>query len=306
MEDAPPGARLLVSVGDFHAGGTVAALNSILTHDDGPTVHPGEINLFLADLMEQCAEDAARWARELGSAGADIQSSVPVVFLHNGDLTEGLHHDTHQVLLPGVKGPQIEIALDLLENIWFEHLDPMAILFTRGTESHVGKAAELEEAVAKILAERGYPVKKTPDTNTWTGYYWEVTLGGHVIWAAHHGRTGRTPRTKASLLALRGSDIFVQTAKDNFERERRGLDPEPIPRLVIGSHHHQRADGGTEFPTRWIQLGCWTFRNSYAHKVASFSREDLGGAFVYCSPERDAPEVRWWNHTPRRSTVCVI
>lgn len=297
--------RLVVCTSDTHAGATTAACRKPVQMDDGPTVHPGRLNLLMAEKIERGVQFAYKESVRLGSAGADVQSAIPTVLLHNGDLTEGKHHSTHQVLIPEQTGYQVEVALDLL-SIYTEALSPVAILFTQGTEAHVGKGGELEKAVAGILEEKGFPVKRSPDTDQLVPQYWDFTAGGHQIWAAHHGKVGRLPHTKGSQAALHASHVFLQEALDNFRRVQEGEQPHPVPRVIIGSHHHQKADSGPHFPIRAIQLPCWTFRNSFAHKVAAFSREDIGLATIYCDPDRPDPEVSWWCWSPRRATGVVV
>jgi hypothetical protein len=104
----------------------------------------------------------------------------------------------------------------------------------------------------------------------------------------------------------KAASALLQEAMDNFRREQDGERPHPIPRVIIGSHHHQKSDSGPHTPTRAIQLPCWTFRNSFAHKVAAFGREDIGLATIYCDPDARDPEIGWWLWAPRRTTVCRI
>lgn len=272
-----------------------------LTVDDGPVVTPGPLNLQMARLIERAVEWAAGEARRWGSAGADRQGMVAVELWHNGDLTEGIHHNTHQLMVPELIGPQLDIARDLL-SIYTDALKPVAIRFTRGTEAHVGRAGAYEEAVAKGMVADGLPVM-VASTGQYAPQYWDVEVGGHQIWAAHHGKTGRLPHTKGSQASLHASAIFLQESMDNFWRTKAGEQPHPVPRVVIGSHHHQQSDSGPNTPTRAIQLPCWTWRNAFAHKVAAFSREDIGLAVIYCDPDRRDPLVDWWLHQPRRSTT---
>ena len=255
----------------------------------------------MADKIQRAVEWAHAEAVRWGSAGADRQGAVPVALLHNGDLTEGIHHGTHQIFAPEQKGPQLAIARDLL-SIYTDALNPVAIYFTRGTEAHVGKGAELETAVADSMLSDGLPVQRAA-TGQLVPQYWDIEIGGHQIWSAHHGKTGRLPHTKGSQSSLHASAIFLQESMDNFWRVKAGEAPHPIPRVVIGSHHHQQSDSGPNTPTRAIQLPCWTYRNAFAHKVAAFGREDIGLAAIYCDPDQRDPDVKWWIHQPRRDTA---
>lgn len=293
--------RLLVATSDTHAGSTTAALRKPIIRDNGSEVHPGPLHLDMADKIQRACDWAAAKARKWGSAGADVQGSVPIELLHNGDLTEGLHHSTHEIFVPEQKGPHLSIARDLL-SIYTDTLRPEKIYFTHGTEAHVGKGAELEIAVAQALAGDGLPVQKSP-AGLLVPQYWDVEIGGHQIWAAHHGKSGRLPHTKGSQASLHASAIFLQESMDNFWRVKRGEEPHPIPRIVIGSHHHQQSDSGPNTPTRAIQLPCWTYRNTFAHKVAAFGREDIGLAIIYCDPDELSPDVDWWIHHPRRDAA---
>ena len=293
---------LLVATSDTHAGAKTAAMRKPLILEDGVEVHPGPLNLDMANKIERAVDWVLAEARRWGSAGADRHGSVAIELLHNGDLTEGIHHGTHEIFVPELKGPQIEVAKDLL-SIYTDALRPSRIYFTKGTEAHVGKGAELEIAVAASMLSDGLPVQRAPVTGQLVPQYWDVEIGGHQIWAAHHGKTGRLPHTKGSQASLHASAIFLQESMDNFWRMKSGQEPHPIPRIVIGSHHHQQSDSGPNTPTRAIQLPCWTYRNAFAHKVAAFGREDIGLAAIYCDPDRRDPEVSWWLHTPRRDAA---
>lgn len=295
--------RLLVATSDTHAGATTAALRKpiIVTEPSRHEIHPGPLNRDMASLIERAVAWALQQARMWGSAGADRQGQIPIELLHNGDLTDGIHHGTHQIFVPEQKGPQIEIALDLL-SIYTDALRPEKIYFTYGTEAHVGKAAELETAAAKAMLDAGQPVQRAKN-GLLVPQFWDVEIGGHQIWAAHHGKTGRLPHTKGSQASLHASAIFLQESMDNFWRMKAGEQPHPIPRIVIGSHHHQQSDSGPNTPVRAIQLPCWTYRNAFAHKVAAFSREDIGLAAIYCDPDRRDPHVDWFIHIPRRDAA---
>ena len=179
--------------------------------------------------------------------------------------------------------------------------------FTRGTESHVGKAAANEEAVAEKLEDKGVNVQRSPDTpHNRTAYFHHFRLGGHLVLASHHGKIGQTPRTKTSLLALRAADLFSEESRLNWIRQQADEPTQDIPRLVIGSHHHQMAESGHHWPTQWIQTGCWTLRNSYGHKVAAFEQENIGFWTAYCDPDERRPEVEPWQWHPRRSEAWTI
>lgn len=295
--------RLLVAIGDVHAGGSVAALRKPISHQDGPMIHPGPINELIAEKMQRAAEWAAGEAKRL-AGGGDVQGSIPVVLLHNGDLTEGIHHHTHQILIPEDVGPQLEIAHDLL-GIFLDALTPTAILFTIGTEAHVGKGGAYESAVAKRLVEEGHPVLPAPDTGRLVAQHHEVVLGGHRILAFHHGKMGGTPGTKGSMLSLKARDFYLDACLVNDGHRKRNEPESPIPSLIIGSHHHQRAESGNQFPTAWIQLPPWTYRNTYAHRVAAAALEEVGLATVLCDPDRDRPEHRWWTWQPRRASCAI-
>ena len=149
---------------------------------------------------------------------------------------------------------------------------------------------------------------RTPDLRSERGVALVLAVFAMVVIGALVAGTVLVGRLEfqSSQAALHASHTFLQEALDNFWREQRGEERHPTPRVIIGSHHHQKADSGPHFPTRAIQLPCWTFRNSFAHKVAAFSREDIGLAAIYCDPDRPAPEITWWDWTSRRSTLATI
>lgn len=297
------GPVLVAAFGDTHFGGTVALMSpDPIALDDGGTYVPSErIGLQLwrwwNDWWDRVEAERERLAR--------IYGPTKLVLLCNGDLFEGDHHQTHQIVQRhrGVEGQIAASCWDVPLS-----LGPDQIYITRGTESHVGAGAGSEEAFASALAKTGRPVVPNPDVpERWTAYHWQLDVGPWRLWAHHHGSMGQTPRTKASLAALRTADVWIQAMLDNWRWEQQGEEPDRIPDVVVGSHYHQWAESAPSmFPTHGVQLPCWTYSNAHAQKVAARTLPDIGGALIRCLPDRPRPEVEPVIYKPRRSTPCRI
>jgi hypothetical protein len=286
---------VLAVVSDTHCGGTVSLMGpNPVPLDDGPTVNPGPINVQLYNHFRRAVD----WAVALAARyGARLAWHV------NGDLVEGDHHATHQIISRH-KGAEFWVARDALT--YLLDTDHVGIGFTRGTESHVGKGGSAEEGFAKGLAEAGHNVRQHPDTGQYTAYHWDLSVGGSRVWLTHHGAMGRTPRTRASLVALRAGDVVLQSHLDDWRREMMGEPPEGLPDVFVASHFHTFACSAPEmYPTQWVQTPCYTFRNAHAQKVASTSLPDIGMIALVCIPgARPRLETYLWK--PPRSSTCKV
>lgn len=243
---------------DQHCGSTVALCPPTIGLDDG-----GEYK----------ASKAQQW---LWQSWLDFWKRVDQIRtkekarlfqVYNGDLTEGDHHGTTQILSgnSAVQGAVVAAAMKVPLS-----LQPDKIWLVRGTEAHVGKSAAAEEKIADGLRKNKNPIVTDPHTKTASHWHARLEVDGVRLSFAHHGRMGQRPWTKINIVANLAAEIFYEFAA----RE------EPYPHLAVRSHHHRYADTGGAHPVRVIQTPAWQLHTSFIHRIAPDSMADIGGLII--------------------------
>lgn len=249
---------LLAVVNDVHAGSTTALCPDEVRLDDG--------GYYKASLAQQWlfANYKDYW-RQIAAKRAALDAELYVVI--NGDLVEGNHHQTTQILSGN---PNAQAAVWNACAAEFLALKPDHIAIIRGTGAHAGISASAEERIADGLRRDKRPVISDPETGTASWWHWRPVLQGIRLDFAHHGRMGRLPRTRRSNLVLYAWDILDEHAESGH----------PHPHLCFRAHNHKRGDTGDACPVRIMATGAWQCATEYVHKIATDSLADIGGAYV--------------------------
>lgn len=277
---APTG-TLLAVVSDLHCGSTVGlAPPEPVALDDGGSYTPTEAQRWL-------------WRHWLGywQTVKRLAAGRRLVILLNGDVVDGDHHGTAQIVSRH-PGTQFDILLRALAVPLA--LKPDHVIVVRGTESHVGKSGSGEEALARHLRGAGVPVVPDPAAKTASWWHFTGTLGPLLLSATHHGRIGQRPWTKGNVSANLAAQIF-------YEHAARG---QRHPDLALRSHYHKTADSGDSHPVRVIQTPAWQLATAYAYRVAADSLADIGGLTV--TIDADSWTVRKHLATPDPSPTWSL
>lgn len=197
--------KKLVVLSDMHIGSTTGLWpKSFKTHEG---FHVGQ-NDFQKWLWS-CWVDCQKWIKKK-------TGDQPYELLLNGDLIEGIHHRTIEVMTPDpndMVGAAIETLAPIAEKAKAVYLTSGTECHTRNTEAWVGR--ELEAAV-------------DPSTGHHVFNRLELEFGEHLVAASHHMSTACRPYLEASAHSLTlGSEIQ--------ERARAGKRP---PTIVIKGHRH--------------------------------------------------------------------
>lgn len=249
---------VIAVLSDVHAGSTVAVCPPKIELDDGGHYEASKAQRWL-------------WQHWLGfrdrveAKRRALKAQLYAVF--NGDLTEGFHHHTTQILT-GNPTAQARVV-DACIAPWLE-IAPDKWFFLRGTSAHVGPSAAYEERVALGLWKDKRPVVKDSERDTASWWNLQMELQGVRLSFAHHGRMGQRPWTKHNIALLLAKQIFMEHA----ERGR------PHPHIAVRSHMHTFADTFTSCPTRLIQTPAWQLHTEYAWKVVPESIADIGGVII--------------------------
>lgn len=251
---------VVACVSDIHCGSTLAACPPEgVVLDDGQTYLPSKAQMWLWEHWCDYWGEIYGVARD---AGADVWA------IYNGDLFEGSHHGTTQIVSAHPE-PQAYVAGRVFGVPHAFH--PRHTFVVRGTEAHVGPSGSTEEAfAASIKAE------KNQESGRWSWWHLKLDIYGIRMDFQHH------PSTRGSLPWTRPQAAQRLAFRIWSEHRLREL---PHPHLAFRSHLHVHSDSYDAYPTRAIITPAWQLKTAHAHKVASDSIADVGGVLVLVEPD---------------------
>lgn len=249
---------VIACVSDLHCGGTTALCPPSIALDDGGSYAASKAQQWLWQSW------LTFWTR-VQIVQAEHKAHLYAVF--NGDLVEGQHHGTTQILSgnPNAQAAVVNAAMAVPLD-----LAPARIFVVRGTEAHVGASASAEERIADGLRRDKRPVMGDPETDT--ASWWHLRMDVHKtrIDVAHHGRTGMREHTRGGAAILHAHDIYLAHAKSG----------DRAPDLCLRAHYHRFNDSYDACPTRVVTSGAWQLQTGFVHKVAPDTLADIGGIIV--------------------------
>lgn len=245
-------------VGDVHAGGATAICPPKISLDDGGDYVASRAQLWLW----QCWGDF--WKRV---DHVRKQERAKLYQIYGGDLIEGSHHGTTQILSgnPNAQAAVVNacMAIPLA-------LKPDKIFMVRGTEAHVGQSASAEERIADGLRRDKRPIVGDPETGTASWWHLRMEVSGLLIDVAHHGRTGHREHTRGNAANLHAHDILLSHIKTG----------DKVPDLCLRAHYHRFNDSFDMCPVRVVTNGAWQLKTGFVHKIAADTIADIGGLIV--------------------------
>jgi hypothetical protein len=226
--------------------------------DDGGWYKPSKAQLWLWDIWQE------GWER-VGECAA--KSGAPVWWVSNGDIGDGDHHQTSQL---ASRNPvaESELVRDALA-VPLEGLGPERIFIVRGTASHVGESACVEERTARGLS-KNWPVQWADEPHQASWWHLMMECEGVYLDFLHHGRTGYRPWTHWNATALLAAQITMERVKGG----------ERIPNLAIRSHFHRHSDSYDAQPCRVIQTPAFQLGTAYVHQKVPESLADIGMIWI--------------------------
>lgn len=253
-------ARLLVVIADLHAGSSVAAYPPT-SISDGMSVGHGVIQEWLWEQWQR----ARAWLSDL--TGSDAYSVVL-----NGDLIEGLHHGTAQVISPQVKY-HVKAARKMLDPICKSAQRRWA---TIGTECHV---RDDESDLGQQLGCE--PDPRNPER--FAAQEWRFPFCGCLYSAKHH--ISATTRKY-----LEASQLSIAMGNEQLGRARVR---QPVPNVMSRAHRHVFGTYTDGFAVMTVSPP-WQLKTTHGHKVATDSPEVVG-MYAYDwrgKPDGAMPDVR--------------
>lgn len=257
------GVRNLIVVSDTHCGCKLGIMHPDgIRLDDGGHYHPSE---FQRKLWSHWREFFDEWVPE-------VTRGEPYDLVHNGDAIDGVHHNS---------------VTQISNNLLDQHRIAEAVLrpevkrckasggtyyHIRGTEAHVGKSGQQEEALAEALGAK-------PNTE---GQYarwdlWKRVGGtdGPLVHLLHHvGTTGSA--------AHEASAVNAELTAEYVEAARWGRQP---PDFIVRSHRHRSIAVDLNSARGYaaaIVTPAWQGRTPFTWKIpgARISEPQVGGIAI--------------------------
>ena len=213
----------------------------------------------------------------------EARKKANLVVVHCGDLVEGIHHETTQIVSNRVDTQENIAAISLDKAFRIAMMDGDKYYQISGTESHAGNGSSSEERVAKDL-DHVVPVweqtffdeegEKKNGRYTWDRLYREIN--GVVFDISHHGGSvGQRAWTEENGLYNKIKSIYW-TCVDNHK---------PIPRYWIRGHNHKyvRAEyRGRNGIITGIMLPGYQIKTGFVYKKMNFdpTPADVGMVWI--------------------------
>jgi len=197
-----------------------------------------------------------------------------LIWIENGDLTEGVHHGTTQITTSRTDEHE-QIAVDILEHTFnylkFNKSKGDLAYIMAGTETHSGIGSRAEENIARDIEEWGI-VPKNKARYTWDRLLLKVN--GILFDIAHHGGSvGRRAWTTNNGMHNLVKSLYFQHLEDETK----------IPRYFIRSHLHKYAYGqykGKRGEIEGFVTPSFQFKTGYAYRVAGSQLSDIGMVII--------------------------
>lgn len=268
----------LVVVSDIHAGCKLGLMpKGGVTLDEGNQTLPSPLQRKVYEHWEEFWNvHVPLWTK-----------GRPYGVVFNGDAVDGVHHGSTTQVTHNLTD-QVNIAYQLLApvvdacggNYW--HI--------RGTEAHVGKSAQEEEALAKRLGAK-------PDDNG-NCARWELwkRMDGALVHFTHHIGTTGSSSYESTAVWKEAVELFVESG-------RWGDSPADV---VVRSHRHRYMKvetAGQNGQVISVVTPAWQLKTPFTFRVAGarLSQPQLGGIFIRVGDE-DGIYVRnkvWRLERPR-------
>lgn len=200
--------KKVVVISDLHVGSTLGLLPPGFVTHEGNEIIPNKIQKWLWD----CWSDI--WINWLPSR---IQGQDWVLVV-NGDLVDGVHHGTTQIISNDVgdhvRACQLAMEMPL-------RMRPTRLYITEGTESHTRNT---EAAIGKAV---GSEIDKSNNRHAFEKLY--LSCHGNLCCFFHHMPTTSRPYLEAGAMSIVLGVARQEAARNNM----------PIPSVVCCAHRHR-------------------------------------------------------------------
>lgn len=267
---------VIVPIADLHVGSPFSICPPSWVLPDGSTeFKPNELQRIIRAHWLEC------WTRV-----AYLRRDARLIVMVVGDATEGIHHDTRQLITtrPEV---QEEMAVSVLEEglaaAGFNLSKGDKIEFITGTPAHDGLGSSSFERVARKVMDYGGDGRAASDSG-------DFTVNGVRILVTHRPKTspGAYQWTKGRSYQSWLQSIYLA------ELEARHMPP----RYVISAHYHHfmprdayTSDG--HVATTGIMLPGWKLKDEFIQMLDPFSLATIGMCAITVSETGTTNLLDW-------------
>ena len=239
--------RRVVVISDLHVGSTVGLWPERHRVEGGGSYEANVYQRWLYECWQKAVEE--------------IQSirPKPIVVL-NGDELQGVNMRDGQLITNKID-IQVEAALTLLAPV---RKAASKLYINRGTEWHVGKAAEYVEALGRELR-----AERDPASEQWSWWELYLDIGGPVIHFAHHVGVSSVPWYEATV-PLRDTLLLLSELWRFFGKAG------PNVRATVRSHRHRFIHVEAPPDIHAVVTPAWQLKTAFAHKKAASMLPQVG------------------------------
>lgn len=277
---------LVVWAGDLHINSTTAVCVPEFERDDGDT----RLNSRLQNLLWNGWVDA--WKQVTKRA-----KGREVVTIIGGEIADEMwKHPSYQYITHNTDDIR-RLALDTLDPL-IQASDTLIVL--RGTEAHSGINANLDEGIAREIAETYDGIKIVRDGRNYSHWYLKIYIGGRLFDLAHHVNMGTSRRTERNAANQLSADLQMDYVRKWADDRSKRFE---LPDFALRGHVHRYADSAGNFPIRSIICPAWQMINAYGHRIsASAQKSDIGLVVIEPATKR----VDWIKYAAKAETVKHI
>lgn len=231
---------VLAVVGDTHCGSTTGLC---------PPIYE------LTERGHQQANVAQRWLwrcwvgywRRVSELVDGLGAELWVVL--NGDLIEGFHHSTTQI---------VTVRPDDMQRLAVATLEPYVrpaerVFVVKGTEAHIGAGGLWDDLVARDLGAVPDEANQSP------AWHWlPIEVEGLHVAFAHHGKGSSREHLRGNAARAISADLSA------YYWESYGMPP---PSMAVFGHVHCFQDSGSVRKPRVWTHGCWQLSTGFGSKI---------------------------------------
>lgn len=240
--------RNIVCLSDSHFGSTLA-VSCRYRLDDGGFYCPSPLQQKLLSMWNEF------WAWTYKRLEGE-----PFVFIHNGDVIDGVHHRTTTISSHNLND-QTRLAIQMLK----PHVDRASAYYQiRGTEAHCGQSAKEEEAIAETLG-----AVRDKETGQYSRWELRIEMGQELLHISHHIGVTSSSSYESSALMREMVAAFVEAGQW-------GMKP---PTIFIRSHRHRYSE--VKIPNgRIVITPGWQAKTPFVFKMDRMRAPMFGGLLI--------------------------
>jgi hypothetical protein len=253
---------VLVVSADKHSGSTMGLIpDEPLQLHDGGTYNPSPLQKILWKQYNEC----------LDFIKAERKRSR-LIWVENGDVCEGIHHQTTQIVCSRVETHE-NIASDILDYTFrkLKFTDGDRAYMVAGTEAHAASGNQSENRVATDL--ECFTPQYTETSGKNARFVWDkllIKINGVLFDITHHGSSvGQRAWTTENGMYNRVKSFYFETLNDGRE----------MPRYWVRSHLHQFVQAtydGKRGSITGVVTPSFQFKTGFGLKVAGDRLSDIG------------------------------